>query len=94
MIEVINVTKKFGAAEGNFNISFSVKEGETYAIVGPNGSGKSTLLSQILGLLKSDSGEVWLNDFQTWQSRERIMEFTGFCKQILLCTLIELDYNI
>ncbi len=54
------------------NINLSVRQGSFLAVVGPNGSGKSTLLKLILGLLKTQKGEIYLfgkeiSKFKEWQ---------------------------
>ncbi|MFP3153194.1 ABC transporter ATP-binding protein [Lachnospiraceae bacterium ZAX-1] len=57
-VELLNVTKKFGARTILNAVSFSVAEGELVALVGPSGCGKSTILNMI-GLLETcDSGEI------------------------------------
>ncbi len=57
MLEVINVTKKYGKLKANDNISLSVRSGEIAILLGPNGAGKSTLIKSIVGLLRID-GEI------------------------------------
>lgn len=52
MLEVNNVTKKYGKLVANNNVSFTVKGGEVSLLLGPNGAGKSTLIKCISGLLK------------------------------------------
>jgi ABC-2 type transport system ATP-binding protein len=42
------------------NVSFSVRRGDIFGLLGPNGAGKTTLLKIIMGLLKYDSGEVFV----------------------------------
>lgn len=54
------------------DISFVVDEGESVAIVGPSGCGKSTLLSLICGLLKPESGSIFLNGKVSRRSRTEI----------------------
>ncbi|HII4439424.1 ATP-binding cassette domain-containing protein [Clostridium perfringens] len=61
MIEVVGVKKKFRRKKVLENISFNVKKGEITALLGLNGVGKSTLLKIIMGLVKSDEGEVLFN---------------------------------
>ena len=58
MIRVSNLTKRFGEFVAVENVSFSVGDGETLALLGPNGSGKSTILKCIAGLAIPSSGEV------------------------------------
>ncbi len=58
LLEVRNVTKKFGTFVALDGISFSLDEGKILGITGPNGSGKSTLINLISGLLKPDSGKI------------------------------------
>lgn len=57
MLEVKNVTKKYGKLKANDNVSLSVGSGETAILLGPNGAGKSTLIKSIVGLLRFE-GEI------------------------------------
>lgn len=52
MIEVRNMTKKYGKMTANDNISLSVGRGELAVLLGPNGAGKSTLIKSVCGLLR------------------------------------------
>jgi len=57
VIDVRNVTKKFGARTVVNHIAMQVRPGEIYGFLGPNGSGKTTFLRMLCGLLKPDGGE-------------------------------------
>lgn len=57
MLEVKNVTKKYGRLKANDNVSLVVNDGEIAILLGPNGAGKSTLIKCIAGLLRFD-GEI------------------------------------
>lgn len=63
-IEIRNVVKTFGTTEALKGLSMSVRCGERVSLLGPNGAGKSTTLKIIAGLLKQDSGEVFLKGFK------------------------------
>lgn len=60
LLEVKNVTKKFGGLTANNNISFTVDKQEILSVIGPNGAGKSTLFKMIASFLRTSSGEVLL----------------------------------
>ncbi len=58
VIEIKNLSKKFGKKEILKDVNLEIKQGERVTILGPNGSGKSTLINVMLGLLKKDNGEI------------------------------------
>lgn len=58
LLEVSNVSRKFGALMAVNNVSFSVGQGELLGLIGPNGAGKSTLYNLIAGVLPPTAGEI------------------------------------
>jgi len=60
VLEVENITKRFGTAEVLSEVSFSLNEGESLAIIGASGSGKTTLLRCLNFLERPDSGRIFL----------------------------------
>ena len=60
LLEVVDLSKRFGALRVVQDFSFDVAEGEALGIVGPNGAGKTTLLSLVAGDLRADHGSVSL----------------------------------
>jgi ABC-2 type transport system ATP-binding protein len=61
MIEIKNVTKKFGDFTAIEDISFNVEESSIYGLVGYNGAGKTTLLKACAGIYKTDGGQVLIS---------------------------------
>ena len=61
MIEVKNVTKKYGSHIAVDNISFDVKDGEVVGFLGPNGAGKSTTMNMITGFIEPTQGQIIIN---------------------------------
>lgn len=61
MIEVKNVSKKYKKIKALDNISFNIQEGKITCILGTNGVGKSTILKAISGLIRVDSGEIFID---------------------------------
>lgn len=59
ILEMRNITKTFGYKIANDNVSIKLYEGEIHAILGENGAGKSTLMNVLLGIYKSNSGEIF-----------------------------------
>ena len=59
MMEMKNITLRFGGVVAIKDISFDIREGEIRAIIGPNGAGKSSMLNVISGFYHPQEGEVW-----------------------------------
>lgn len=62
VIEMKNITKKFGDFSANENIDLTVYKGEIHALLGENGAGKSTLMNVLYGLHQPSSGQIFIND--------------------------------
>lgn len=62
MIEIRNLTKKFGKLNVLNDVSLSCKKGECIALIGPNGCGKTTLIKTILGMVLPDGGAIEFNN--------------------------------
>lgn len=60
IVELRNVSRRFGGQTVHRDISFSLTPGETVTILGPSGTGKTLILKMIMGLLRPTSGEVWV----------------------------------
>lgn len=61
MIEIQNLTKRFGALEVLRGVTLGVESGRVTGIVGPNGAGKTTLIKSLLGLTRPDGGDILLD---------------------------------
>ncbi|MGN6541273.1 MAG: LPS export ABC transporter ATP-binding protein [Ginsengibacter sp.] len=57
-----DLTKKYGKRTVNNKVSFQVSQGEIVGLLGPNGAGKTTSFYQVVGLVKPDDGDVFLNE--------------------------------
>ena len=62
IIEVQNLTKRYGQTTAVKGISFSVGRGEIFGLLGPNGSGKTTTILMLMGLTQISDGQVRLFD--------------------------------
>ncbi len=61
MIEVKNVTKKYGQKKAVDNVSFKVNDGDIFAFIGHNGAGKTTLIKAIVGIHDFDEGDILID---------------------------------
>ena len=61
MIELKNVTKRFGEISALNRVSLTVNDHQIFGLIGSNGAGKSTMLRMIAGVVKADSGEVLID---------------------------------
>ena len=61
MIEIKNVTKKYGNKKAVDNVSFNVEDGDIFAFIGHNGAGKTTLIKSIVGIHDFDEGDILID---------------------------------
>lgn len=61
MLELRNLTKRYGGEAAVDGVSFTVEEGELASLLGPSGSGKTTVLETVAGLQRPDEGRVYLH---------------------------------
>lgn len=78
IIEVKNLTKKYGEFTAISNISFSIEKGTIVGFVGKNGAGKTTTIRCLLDFLKPTSGEIKINNLDANLESSKIKEFLGY----------------
>jgi ABC-2 type transport system ATP-binding protein len=78
MIEVKNLTKRYGAKAAVDNISFSVGEGEILGFLGPNGAGKTTTMNIITGYSSSTEGTVTIGDYEILENPIKAKSQIGY----------------
>ncbi|MDD3475902.1 MAG: ABC transporter ATP-binding protein [Sulfurimonas sp.] len=82
MIEIKNLTKKFGSHVSLDNVSCSFKKNDSVALMGANGAGKTTLIRSILGYYHPDSGEVLINGSNPIKERIKVLQDISFVPQL------------
>ena len=78
MIEVKNITKKYGNVVAVDDISFTIKDGEIVGLLGPNGAGKSTTMNTITGYIEQTEGNVIINGYDTVKKSKRAKSQIGY----------------
>ena len=78
VIEVKNITKKYGNFVAVDNISFTIKDGEIVGLLGPNGAGKSTTMNTITGFIEQTEGNVIVNGYDTLKKSKRAKSQIGY----------------
>ena len=78
MIEVKNLTKRYGNHMAVDHLSFQIQEGQIYGFLGPNGAGKSTTMNMITGYLASTEGTVMINGHDILEEPEEAKKSIGY----------------
>ncbi len=81
IIEVKNLTKKFGDFTAVNDISFNVEKGQIFAFLGPNGAGKTTTIKMLTTLLEPSHGDVKINSFNLKNQRDDVRRSFGIVFQ-------------
>ena len=82
MIEVKNLTKRYGDLKAVDDISFSVDSGEVLGFLGPNGAGKSTTMNIITGYISSTSGTVTVDGSEILEEPKKTKAKIGYLPEI------------
>lgn len=88
MLDVQDVTKRFGGLLAVDGLSFSVRENEVMGLIGPNGSGKTTVMNLISGLLKPTDGEIFLGEWMISNRPARAIARAGVARTFQLVRML------
>ncbi len=78
MIEVKNVTKKYGKVVAVDNISFTINDGEIVGLLGPNGAGKSTTMNMMTGFIEQTSGDIIIDGYDMLKRPKKAKREIGY----------------
>jgi branched-chain amino acid transport system ATP-binding protein len=80
ILELINLTKRFGGLVAVDDVSLHIKRGEVFALIGPNGAGKTTLFNNVTGLFQPTSGHVIFDGHEITGSRPHEVARLGIAR--------------
>ena len=78
MIDVKNVTKKYGSFVAVDDISFTINDGEVVGFLGPNGAGKTTTLNMLTGYIEQTNGDILVNGYDTIKKSKNAKQQIGY----------------
>ena len=78
MIEVKNVTKKYGKVVAVDDISFTINEGEIIGLLGPNGAGKSTTMNMLTGYIEQTEGQIIIDGYDMLRKPKKAKREIGY----------------
>ena len=78
MIEVSNLTKRYGGHTAVSNLSFTIEKGQIYGFLGPNGAGKSTTMNIMTGCLAASEGEVRIDGHDIFEEPQQAKRLIGY----------------
>ncbi len=78
IVEVQNLTKRFGDFTAVGGVSFEIRQGEILGLLGPNGAGKTTTIQMLLGLVTPTSGSIRMFGKELTRHREEILRQINF----------------
>ena len=89
VVEVRNLTKRFGDFTAVDGISFEIRPGEILGLLGPNGAGKTTTIQMLLGLVTQTAGSIRMFGLDLQTHREEILQHVNFSS-----TYISMPYSL
>jgi branched-chain amino acid transport system ATP-binding protein len=93
LLEIRNLTKRFGGVLASDGISFAVPAGELHAVIGPNGAGKTTLIGELAGETRPDAGQIFFagRDITNWPAWRR--SALGLARSFQITSLFQ-DFTV
>ena len=82
MIEVRNLTKRYGNQYAVKDLSFSVEKGQVLGFLGPNGAGKTTTMNIITGYISATEGTVLVNGHDVFEEPEEVKKMIGYLPEL------------
>ncbi len=82
MIEVKNLTKKYGDNTAVDNLSFTIENGKIYGFLGPNGAGKSTTMNMVTGCLAATDGQVLIDGYDIFENPTEAKKRIGYLPEL------------
>src|SRR5216683_268055 len=93
MLQIRDLTKRFGGVLASDRISLDVPVGELHAIIGPNGAGKSTLIGQLAGEISPDEGQIFFNGREITHLRTDQRSALGLARSFQITSLF-VDFTV
>ena len=81
VLQIEDLTKRYGALTAVDQLSLEVVEGEVFGFLGPNGAGKTTTINMICGLLKPDAGRIFIHGQPVSLDNPNVRSLIGVCPQ-------------
>jgi ABC-2 type transport system ATP-binding protein len=78
IVEIRELTKKYGHFTAVSGLSMAVEPGEILALLGPNGAGKTTTIKMLMGILRATSGEAFVAGKDCFRDRAEVMRSVGY----------------
>ena len=89
MLELRNLSKRFGGVVATDEVTLEVKPGEVHALIGPNGAGKTTLIGQISGSLGSDAGAIHFEGQDITRATQHDRVRSGLARSYQITSMFE-----
>jgi branched-chain amino acid transport system ATP-binding protein len=93
MLQIRDLTKRFGGVLASDGISLEVPAGELHAIIGPNGAGKSTLIGQLAGEISPDKGQIFFHGYDITHLPTHRRSALGLARSFQITSLF-LDFTV
>jgi ABC-2 type transport system ATP-binding protein len=95
IIQLDNVTKRYGATAALAGVSCAIERGEMFGVIGPDGAGKTTMIRVMCGLLRADGGSVRIAGHDPVREHGRVADRVGYLSQrFSLYGDLSIDENI